>query len=90
MEFIDVIVEQLGNKIDVCQYHSSAAISVEPEFVECDRLRTSGHCLVGILVGVSVSLVLLNLLNKVNKFVVLVANNLDRIRKKKWNLLCRM
>jgi hypothetical protein len=90
LEFINIVVEQLGNEINVCQNHSSAAISVEPELVECDRLRTSGHGLIGILVGVSMSLVLLNLLNKVNELVVLVANNLNQIRNNKRNLLCRM
>ena len=77
MEFINVIVEQFGNKIDVCQYHSPAAVSVETKLVECDGLRTSCDCFVWVLVRVTVSLILLNLLNKVNKFVVLVPNNLQ-------------
>jgi hypothetical protein len=76
LEFIDVIVEQFGNEIDVSQYHSSAAISVEAELVECNSLRTSCDYFVWVLVRVTVSLVLLNLLNEINKFVVLVANNL--------------
>lgn len=89
MEFINVIVEEFGNKIDVCQNHSPAAISVEAEFVECDSLRTSCS-FVRVLVGVSVSLILLNLLDKVNKLVVLVANNLNTNEKIGEYLLCRM
>ena len=36
---VDVVVEQLGDEVDVCQDHAAAAVPVEAQFVECQALN---------------------------------------------------
>jgi hypothetical protein len=63
------------------QNHSSAAISVQAQLVESDGLRTPRNSVIGILVGVSVGFVLLNLLDQIDKLVVLVTDDLKKRNK---------
>lgn len=63
------------------QNHSSAAISVQAQLVKSDCLRTSHNSVIWILVRVSVGFVLLNLLDQIDKLVVLVTDDLKKRNK---------
>ena len=84
---IDVVVEELGDEVDVGQDHSPAAVSVEAKLIQCHALRrlllavlATLSVLVIVCTGGSASdtpLLILVLLKKLKIAIVFVACDLE-------------
>lgn len=91
---VDVVVEQLGDEVDVRQDHAPAAVARQTKAVESHALNgllslsfTRSSVIVVGASRVDTSLLIsLNLCDQVNVLVVLVANNLSKkqLHKSVW------
>ncbi len=83
---IDVVVEQLGDEVDVRQDHAAAAVPVQTELVQREALDSLLLAILAFLVLVGADagriddplLIGLDLLDEVDVLVVLVADNLNQ------------
>ena len=78
MVLVDVVVEQLGDQVDVSEDHSPAAVSLETKFVQGLALWRLLRSILAVLLilASNFSLILLVLAEEVDVLVVLVAGNL--------------
>ena len=77
LELVDVVVEQFGDQVDVCEDHSPAAVPIQTKLVESEALGTLLRCIVTVCVLTESSLLIsLVLIEEVDVLVVLVACDL--------------